>query len=722
MRMEATLDAQAVDPLSFHLTGGQPGAGSLSLAGVRPASLAPYASLAQLRYDFPLVLTGDDAAGAPVLSLSGAIDALLQKIAPTGIEHERLRRTVLRLEREIRALSAAGETGLLSQLWDKAAARLDRSDDALLQAARAALELDGPVLDCDAAAAGELVAHLWAAAQEKKARRFRDASGRLMAGLAGVLRADYLRSAEGRSAAQLRASVGPAHQGLVDFGRLSELLPKSTPRDALPKSRRTRIEWALSVLERQRFFAVPAAEPRPEPYGFRFETCGDALTAYRARLHDMVELVKAMAIARLEIEGTYNEARHDALFAGFDADALSPQDRAQFPDYLLIVGGGATPFDNTGLLAVLSSAIPLKIAVMADDIVAGSPAGDSPSALGVRSTQLAGLVIGLGDVFVLQSASSNLYRLRERLMRGLAFEGPALFSIYAGSPGSGLPPYLDAAAAMQSRAFPAFSHDPGAGPDLASRFSLENNPQAEADWPAVPLEYADRELQRVRQDVAFTYIDFLIALPRYCHRFIAAPDGFEPARMVPAAEWIAREPDNDMDGVPFVFAADEANRLSRLITDRRAMGAARQCLDNWHRLQELGGVHNSHAERLLRQERQAWEERQAQAAPPPVPQAKGEPAPAAAEAKTEPAEPSPGAAYIETARCSSCNECTQLNNKMFAYDANKQAYIADVGAGTYAQLVEAAENCQLGIIHPGKPLNDDEPGLDELIKRAEPFL
>jgi len=52
---------------------------------------------------------------------------------------------------------------------------------------------------------------------------------------------------------------------------------------------------------------------------------------------------------------------------------------------------------------------------------------------------------------------------------------------------------------------------------------------------------------------------------------------------------------------------------------------------------------------------------------------------------------------------------------MFAYDANQQAYIADVKAGTYAQLVEAAENCQVSVIHPGKPRNKDEPGLEDLM-------
>ena len=59
---------------------------------------------------------------------------------------------------------------------------------------------------------------------------------------------------------------------------------------------------------------------------------------------------------------------------------------------------------------------------------------------------------------------------------------------------------------------------------------------------------------------------------------------------------------------------------------------------------------------------------------------------------------------------------------MFAYNENKQAYIKDLKAGTYRQMIEAAESCQLGIIHPGKPVNPKEAGLDELLERAKPFL
>ena len=55
------------------------------------------------------------------------------------------------------------------------------------------------------------------------------------------------------------------------------------------------------------------------------------------------------------------------------------------------------------------------------------------------------------------------------------------------------------------------------------------------------------------------------------------------------------------------------------------------------------------------------------------------------------------------------------------YNDDRQAIIADPKAGPYADLVEAAELCPARCIHPGKPLDASEPGLDDLIARAEPF-
>jgi hypothetical protein len=344
--------------------------------------------------------------------------------------------------------------------------------------------------------------------------------------------------------------------------------------------------------------------------------------------------------------------------------------------------------------------------------------------------------MGLNEVYVLQSASSNLFRFRERVLRGLTYHGPALFSVYsgAGAKASGLPPYLMSAAAMESRAFPAFTYDPSAGPNWASRFYLEANSQIELDWPVQGFAYEDEEHQRVSEELAFTLVDFIASDRRYARHLARVPREKWNGSMIPVDESLTRERKGLPDKVPSLLMVDADNVLQRVIVDERLIREARRCREMWHSLQELGGVHNSHAEKLLAREKKAWEERMQQeaeaqaAAAPAVAAAVAPVAPTEAGAPATPAvveavpERSPDEAYIETPRCSTCNECTTINNKMFAYDGNKQAYIADINAGTYAQLVEAAESCQVSIIHPGKPRNPNEPGLEELLKRAEPFM
>jgi ferredoxin len=171
--------------------------------------------------------------------------------------------------------------------------------------------------------------------------------------------------------------------------------------------------------------------------------------------------------------------------------------------------------------------------------------------------------------------------------------------------------------------------------------------------------------------------------------------------------------------VPYLLAVDSQDRLHRVLVDARIMRAAKACLLLWHRLQEHAGIHDSHAERLLAEERARQAQRPVEA---PTAAAAAEVAPPAAPEPEAAERPPSDEAWIETARCPSCNECQQINPRMFAYNDNKQAYIKDIAAGTYRDLVEAAESCQVAIIHPGKPRDPNEPGLAELIERAKPFL
>jgi hypothetical protein len=712
---------------------------------LRPALFAAYRELAKLRYDFPLVLVEGVGDEGFVRTLSGLVDEVLQAIAPRGADGERTRRQVLGLEQEIRGLVAGGATGPLSRLWVEAETTLvERADQAgreslreSLGRARDALGPDGEVIDCDQESPVRLITHAWGAVQADKARRFRRRIDELALKLSSILKADFLRSDEGRSPELLRGSVGTAYESVFDFEAMSRILPKASPERAMPENRRQRIRAALSVLETQSFVALEHPGRNggsPEaPHGFAFESCAAALDAFRERLPEMAALVKAIAIAGLEIENRYREAKHDAFFAGFDESTLAPSDLALFPSYLICLRErGEDAAERAKLIEALSSGLAMKVLVRHDDIAAPSLPGAGQFAFGVERLRLAAMTVGLGSAYVLQSSASNLYQARHRILAGMSHEGPALFSVFTGAAGSadGVAPYLSAAAAMHARAFPAFSYDPGAGPDLAARFSIGDNPQVERDWPRQRLGYEGPDLQRRWEEVAFTFVDFVAGDRRHAGHFAAVARERWDAAMVPVSEYLALEAEAAALKVPYVLMVDQDDVLHRVIVGEAPIAGARRCAEMWRTLQEQGGIDNSYARAALSRERELWEEEKAQEiealkqAPSAATAAEEAPAPApeAAAEAAEAVEEGPGdEPYIETLRCTTCDECTNLNNRMFAYDDNKQAYIVDLGAGTYREMVEAAEACQVAIIRPGKPWNPDEPGLDELIERAEAF-
>jgi hypothetical protein len=728
------MDAELQTQIAFHRAGRKPGAETESAGGAdaRPALLARHRDLTALRYDFPLVLLRDAGDKGYVQCLSGIVDNVVHGLVKDD-SGDRLTQHLLRLEREIRAQLAAGATGSLSALWDDAASRLTaRSDELLkdsLKRARRALKVEGELVDCDQSMPQRLLKRAWDRVQDRKTHKLSDDLRRLTIGLSNILQADAARSEAGRSAACLKASIGSGHAEVFDFAALSRVLAKTSAQGGLTAGRRRRIESLLSALKSQRFLRVPddgqehAAQDRC--YAFAFGNCAEALAAYRERLPKALELARSIAVAELEVEGEYREAAHDALFKDFGDSNLGEEELSHFPDYLVCIPADRLQAAETDkLMEMLSAGLPVKILVQTDDLLEESTiARDGHFALGMRAKQLASMAIGLNDVYVLQSASSNLFQFRDRILKGMSYPGPALFSVYSGTGGTSggtgsLPPYLAAAAAMESRAFPAYTYDPSAGPNWASRFHLKANSQLEADWPVQAFVYEDENHQLVRTEAGFTFVDFVACDPRHAGHFARVPRVKWNAKMIPVDEYLRRDAKDAQDTVPFITLVDRENVLHRVIVDDRLMRAALRCRESWHSLQELGGIHNSHAERLLAKDKKAREEQPT----PPASAASAIPAAAAPAAAPEPEEKkSPDDAYIETARCTTCNECTQINDKMFAYNDNKQAYIANPDAGTYAQMVAAAESCQVAIIHPGKPRNPAEPGLPELLKRAETF-
>ena len=723
--------------INFHLTGRRgKDTAQQSEQQFCPALLAPFRDLEALRYDFPVVLLDDAKSPAFADTLTGIVNRLLREIAPQGNAGEQLRQHVLRLERRMRRMVAAGAEMAVDELWRQAekslVAEAGDDGDALrsnLGTARFALKSRGKVVDCDDELPERFVLHAYVQHEHRRATATLAKLNALIIRLRNMLRVDAMKDQASRTGTELKKSMGKHYKETFDFDLMSNLLGDSTPKNHLPAERRNRIRAALAVLEEQRFFALGDGVVRNsarEPFRFVFDSLPGALKAYNERLDPMADVVRAMAIAELEIDNAYRSDKHDAYFEQFGAQALMPEDVALFPAYLVVLHeSDCSTLDTARLMEVVSCELPIKVLLQVNDAFGESPVNGRDLYQGSFVQQLAHTLMAPGNAYVLQTTASALVRQQDRFRRALAYDGPAIFSIFApvADGENALPPYLVAAAALESRVFPYFSYDPSAGTGLRDRFDIGNNPEPGNDWVMRELHYEDRDLQSVRKTLAFTPADFAVTSARNAAHFAAVAANGDLQQLVSIGEYLDNAPAGLGEKVPYVPVIDKDNRLLRLVVDDALIRRVRRCRERWHAIQELGGEHNSYAEaaRVEAEARVVHVEKEAPAeVTTPVQPAEPAAAPAQ-EAAPEAEAPRSNEPWIETPRCTTCDECTKRNDRMFAYDDNKQAYIKDPDAGTFKDLVEAAELCQVAIIHPGQPRNPEEPGLDELIKRAEPF-
>ena len=707
----------------------------------RPALFGAYHDLTRLRTDFPLVLGSPQTTGPWVVSLVDAVDAALRATTQPGARDEAVRRQSLALEQLIRSRFADGERGPLSRLWQLAREELHEASTsadteavapgsgATLERVRKALDADGELVGCDDHLAPKMVRRAWQQAEQQRAERLHARIERLIRQLADIIRADFRHSAEARSAEYLQSSFASADHNVLDFEAMAQILRTAPTAPPLPEQRKRRILAAIDTLRAQRF-VVPTAGGTAtsiEPYAFDFDNCSAALAAFDTRLPEMSALVRAIAVAELEIENRYDETRHDGYFENFDDNRLGPADIDLFPAYLVTVAAD-DPQVRNDVLELLQTGLPFKILAQCTDPVGDIGLSAGQLAFGRRGQNLARMALGLGNVSVLQAPQALLYRLRDAVLQTVTRTGAALFSIYAG------PDYLTAAAACDSRVFPCLVYDPANGPGQARRYSLTGNPQIERDWPLHSLQYESAAHGRQQTELAFTLADFLAADARFADFFAgvteaAAGDEHENI-LVPIDAYLQLDARERARALPCVTLIDQNRQLFRAIVNEKIVDATIRCRDAWRELQELGGIGDSHtapspAAARAQPEAEA-EQPTAQTSQPSESTA----SPAEAASTAEPAEaaspdsapaPAPDGPWIETIRCTTCNECTQINDRMFAYNEDMRAYIADPDAGSFRELVEAAETCQVAIIHPGKPRNTDEPDLEELIERARPF-
>ena len=483
-----------------------------------------------------------------------------------------------------------------------------------------------------------------------------------------------------------------------------------------------------------------------------------ALGIFEGHMRKMADGFRVVREVQLELDGKYQREEQVQFFHHFDWRQFTDEEWLLCPPVVSVGGDGAMydiGFQN--LSRALMTGTPVKILVLDTQVYSntggqactssyvGQVADMSPygkSWPGKREIRKEMGLIGMAhrSAFVLQSSISNLTHVLEGFIDGLNSRNPALFNLYAVcQPEHGVPDDASerqSKMAVEGRAYPLFRFDPAAGETFQECCSLEGNPALDEDWPVYQLKYKDEKGKEKSMELPFTFADFAMTEGRFRKHFRKAPPETWNDDMLPLAEFIDLEPDDREGKFPFVWGVDSKNRLMRVLVAEPLVKSTEERRTFWRQMRALTGNYKAvDVDAMVNQAKADMAQRLTQSLLSLAGGANmgslagsllggGNGASPAAGANGSGAAAAGGAwepVWIDSPACTACDECTQINPKIFTYNGQKQATIKDPKGGPYRDIVKAAEKCTAGCIHPGTPWNATEKDVDKLVKRAAKY-
>jgi ferredoxin len=757
----------------FHLTGHKP-AGADSDVSLLPAGAIEEAEEKTWHRSLPLFLP-DPAEGGDPEPLLSMLESLCRDMGEGSVLKRLLPHLVELAER------AARSDGRAAAVFAVALERLAEAVD-LSVAGRRRLGEEIGELRTRLPAKGEVVPfapsgwwrlYRWSMGRGLGTRRtaFAGEIEGLANELEAILTVDRGLLPQSRSSQSLKSSLGEGGSALVDPERLAASVPRRKGSTPLDDERRSRIEQTLahlrSFLDRWRgwpeAYRVHAGSLKPaegeagttsilHPAPFEL-----ALGLFSGFADELVEASRAIRVARLDASGEFDPERHRPIIDRLSWESLMLEELAILPRITVFESARRlSTVSLTDLHRLLSSGRPIQVFVGLDDI---PPSGEELSGL---PPDMAYLGMAHREVFILQSGLGDWPHLLEGFQHMLEIPGPAvaLMSLPA-EESSPQESWLRWLTLRDSRSVPLCRYDPGKGVSWAERFSLEGNPQPDRPAMVRVIRYLDEEGVEATAEEICTFAHAAALDPHFLPSFLVIPPTAWSSEQVPVSHYLAEYTDLPPETIPFIWVLDGRGALRRAVMTREMAHVCRLRGRAWKVLQELAGLNNLHVERAVENARRevladaeakirdSLETARAEGAREAVdrlvalladPAASIPPPTRAAEAPTaEAAAPTPveeprtpdreeveeedlttlDDPYIDSFLCTSCNDCINLNPLMFKYNHDRQAFIADAAAGTYRDLVKAAEICPAHCIHPGAPRPGDETATTEVMERAK---
>jgi pyruvate-ferredoxin/flavodoxin oxidoreductase len=464
-----------------------------------------------------------------------------------------------------------------------------------------------------------------------------------------------------------------------------------------------------------------------------------AMGVFEGHMAKMVEGFKTVRQVEKELAGAYEPGNNDDFFARFNWEQLSDEEFHLCPPVVAMGGDGAMfdiGFQN--LSRALMSGKPIKVLIVDTQVYSNtggqactsgfiaqvadmSPYGASKHGKTEKRKEISVIGMAHRTSFVAQSSLANTTHLLESFIDGLNSRRPALFNVYAVCPpehGVGdNSAVAQSKMAVEARAFPLFRYNPDLGVTFSECATLEGNPALDADWPTYKLDYVD-ESGTQSMTLPMTFADFALSEGRFAKQFKKAPPETWNDDMVLLGDFLKMSGDERDGKFPFIWSVDKKNRLMRVLVSVEMVRSCEERVQFWQQLKDVSGqgraqineeaVANRVRQELIQKLSSGFGISSSDAVQPLV---------AASSASAEGYE----AAWVDTPECTACDECININPKVFGYNEAKKIVILNPQAGSFVDLVKAAEKCTAGVIHPGTPWNMSEANLDKLKLRAAKF-
>ena len=482
-----------------------------------------------------------------------------------------------------------------------------------------------------------------------------------------------------------------------------------------------------------------------------------AMGLFEGHMRSMADGFKTIRMAEAELAG---DARFDELedtLRYFNWEEFSDEEFLLSPPVVSVGGDGAMydiGFQN--LSRLLMAGRPIKVLVLDTQVYSNTggqactsgfigqvsdmaPFGKTWKGKSETRKEISLIAAAHRTAFILQGNLANYTHMIEGFIDGLNARRPALFNVYAVcQPEHGVSDdatMMRSKMALESRAYPVLRFDPDAGETWETCFDLDGNPDMDADWPTYDLEYLDEDGNAQKMECPMTFADFAVQEGRFRKHFRVAPPDTWNESLVPLTEFIDTEPEEREDLFPYIWAVDKKNRLIRVLCSAEIVESTIERRHFWRQIRGIAGLTGKIDPEAIANEVRAETAQKLTAGLMSMLQ--GDASFPGLESVVTAATDGSGAApagsggsgvaeafepvWIDQSECTSCDECVEINPKIFAYDENKKAYVKDPKAGPFKDIVRAAEKCTGRCIHPGTPADPNEKGLDKLIKRAEKY-